>query len=224
MKTIVIASFAGGVGKTITAHSLATAMCEYGQKTLLIDADPNATLTFLCGVENPRFTLLEVINGSSLQRSVVSTGERFSLLPGSARLNEISEFTSLPVSEDFDLSVVDTASSLNPLAVSLIKVAELIVVPVSDSISSIRAALHIRDFVGLENVNKIRILDCGMNIERKAQLSSDFEVLETVIRRGEEIRVNELNKVSVLTSAPNSAIASDYREIGYSILEELGMI
>ena len=224
MKTIVIASFAGGVGKTTTAHSLATAMCEYGQKTLLIDADPNATLTFLCGVENPRFTLLEVINGSSLQRSVVSTGERFSLLPGSARLNEISEFTSLPEGKDFDLSVVDTASSLNPLAVSLIKVAELIVVPVSDSISSIRAALHIRDFVGLENVNKIRILDCGMNIERKAQLSSDFEVLETVIRRGEEIRVNELNKVSVLTSAPNSAIASDYREIGYSILEELGMI
>ena len=224
MKTIVIASFAGGVGKTTTAHSLATAMCEYGQKTLLIDADPNATLTFLCGVENPRFTLLEVINGSSLQRSVVSTGERFSLLPGSARLNEISEFTSLPEGKDFDLSVVDTASSLNPLAVSLIKVAELIVVPVSDSISSIRAALHIRDFVGLENVNKIRILDCGMNIERKAQLSSDFEVLETVIRRGEEIRVHELNKVSVLTSAPNSAIASDYREIGYSILEELGMI
>lgn len=224
MKTIVIASFAGGVGKTTTAHSLATAMCEYGQKTLLIDADPNATLTFLCGVENPRFTLLEVLNGSSLQRSVVSTGERFSLLPGSARLNEISEFTSLPEGKDFDLSVVDTASSLNPLAVSLIKVAELIVVPVSDSISSIRAALHIRDFVGLENVNKIRILDCGMNIERKAQLSSDFEVLETVIRRGEEIRVHELNKVSVLTSAPNSAIASDYREIGYSILEELGMI
>ena len=187
MKTIVIASFAGGVGKTTTAHSLATAMCEYGQKTLLIDADPNATLTFLCGVENPRFTLLEVLNGSSLQRSVVSTGERFSLLPGSARLNEISEFTSLPEGKDFDLSVVDTASSLNPLAVSLIKVAELIVVPVSDSISSIRAALHIRDFVGLENVNKIRILDFGMNIERKAQLSSDFEVLETVIRRGEEI-------------------------------------
>ena len=224
MKTIVIASFAGGVGKTTTAHSLATAMCEYGQKTLLIDADPNATLTFLCGVENPRFTLLEVINGSSLQSSVVSTGERFSLLPGSARLNEISEFTSLPEGKDFDLSVVDTASSLNPLAVSLIEAADLIVVPVSDSISSIRAALHIRDFVGLENVKKIRILDCGMNIEKKAQLSSDFEVLETVIRRGEEISENELNKVSVLTSAPNSAIASDYREIGYSILEELGMI
>lgn len=224
MKTIVIASFAGGVGKTTTAHSLATALSEYGKKTLLIDADPNSTLTFLCGVENPRFTLLEVLKGSSLQTSVVSTGERFSLLPGSARLNEISTFTSLPESKDFDLSIVDTASSLNTLAVSLIEAADLIVVPVSDSISSIRAALHIRDFVGLENVKKIRILDCGMNIEKKAQLSSDFEVLETVIRRGEEISENELNKVSVLTSAPNSAIASDYREIGYSILEELGMI
>ena len=87
MKKIVIASFAGGVGKTTTAHSLATAMSEYGKKTLLVDADPNSVLTFLCGVENPRFTLREVLEGSKLDRKSTrlnSSHVKRSRMPSSA--------------------------------------------------------------------------------------------------------------------------------------------
>ena len=224
MKKIVIASFAGGVGKTTTAHSLATAMSEYGKKTLLVDADPNSALTFLCGVENPRFTLREVLEGSKLETSVVSTGERFSFLPGSARLSEISEITSLLETQEFDIALIDTASSLSALTVQLIKAADLIIIPIASSFISIRAALHIKDFIGAEDVKRIRILDCGMSSEARTQLSSDFTILEPGIRKDEQIRANELSKVSILTSAPHSASASDYREIGYSILDELGMI
>ena len=224
MKKIVIASFAGGVGKTTTAHSLATAMSEYGKRTLLVDADPNSVLTFLCGVENPRFTLREFLEGSKLETSVVSTGERFSFLPGSARLSEISEITSLLETQEFDFAVIDTASSLSALTVQLIKAADLIIIPIASSFISIRAALHIKDFIGAEDVKKIRILDCGMSSEARTQLGSDFTILEPGIRKDEQIRANELSKVSILTSAPHSASASDYREIGYSILDELGMI
>ena len=224
MKKIVIASFAGGVGKTTTAHSLATAMSEYGKKTLLVDADPNSALTFLCGVENPRFTLREVLEGSKLETSVVSTGERFSFLPGSARLSEISEITSLLETQEFDIALIDTASSLSALTVQLIKAADLIIIPITSSFIAIRAALHLKDFIGAEDVKKIRILDCGMSSEARTQLSSDFTILEPGIRKDEQIRANELSKVSILTSAPHSASASDYREIGYSILDELGMI
>ena len=224
MKKIVIASFAGGVGKTTTAHSLATAMSEYGKKTLLVDADPNSALTFLCGVENPRFTLREVLEDSKLETSVISTGERFSFLPGSARLSEISEITSLLETQEFDIALIDTASSLSALTVQLIKAADLIIIPITSSFISIRAALHIKDFIGAEDVKKIRILDCGMSSEARTQLGSDFTILEPGIRKDEQIRANELSKVSILTSAPHSASSSDYREIGYSILDELGMI
>jgi len=62
MKIILIANLAGGVGKTTLAHSIATAASEYGKKTLAIDADPDASLTFLAGIENPRLTLAEVAN------------------------------------------------------------------------------------------------------------------------------------------------------------------
>jgi cellulose biosynthesis protein BcsQ len=37
MKTIAIASPAGGVGKTTFAHAIAVAASEFGKKTLLID-------------------------------------------------------------------------------------------------------------------------------------------------------------------------------------------
>ena len=224
MKKIVIASFAGGVGKTTTAHSLATAMSEYGKKTLLVDADPNSALTFLCGVENPRFTLREVLEDSKLETSVISTGERFSFLPGSARLSEISEITSLLETQEFDIALIDTASSLSALTVQLIKAADLIIIPITSSFISIRAALHIKDFIGAEDVKKIRILDCGMSSEARTQLGSDFTILEPGIRKDEQISANELSKVSILTSAPHSASSSDYREISYSILDELGMI
>lgn len=224
MKKIVVASFAGGVGKTTTAHSCATAMSEYGKKTLLIDADPNSSLTFLCGIENPRFTLREVMAGSSLETSVVSTGERFSFLPGSARLNEITEFKEIPDSANFDIALIDTASSLSSLNVALIKSADLVIIPVTQSFLTIRAAIHIKDFLGTPHARLIRILDCGVNEEVKSELSKEFAILEPTIRRDVAPRDYELSKVSVLTSAPKSDIASDYREVSYSILEELGMI
>ena len=74
MKCIVVANTAGGVGKTTSAHAIAVASVEYGKKVLLIDADPAGTLTFCCGIENPRVTTLEFLSGSfSLDASTVKS-------------------------------------------------------------------------------------------------------------------------------------------------------
>ena len=91
MKCIVVANTAGGVGKTTSAHSIGVASAEYGKKVLLIDADPAGTLTFCCGIENPRVTTLEFLSGSfSLPASTVKSSERFTLMPASSRLASIN--------------------------------------------------------------------------------------------------------------------------------------
>ena len=45
MKTVAIANRKGGVGKTTITHHLAGALAELGRRVLLIDYDPQASLT-----------------------------------------------------------------------------------------------------------------------------------------------------------------------------------
>lgn len=51
MTTVAVANQKGGVAKTTSTHALGVAMAEQGRSVLLVDLDPQASLTWACGVD-----------------------------------------------------------------------------------------------------------------------------------------------------------------------------
>ena len=236
MRSLVIANTAGGVGKSTTAHALAVAAVEYGKKTLLIDADPAATLTFYCGIENPRITTEDFLTGAfSLDATTVKTSERFSFLPSSTRLSSFDINLSLTPEKlraafsNYDIVIIDTATGPNRIMSYFLAFIDLIVIPTTTEIAAIRGALHIKDFAQTAGYMKKSDLllvrsEEDSSSEIMGQLKVDFNVLDPAISKDAHVSHSQMTGKSVLTTNKDSQVASDYREICYSILEELELI
>lgn len=230
MKSILVANLAGGVGKSITVQSLAAAMTEYGKKVLAIDADPGAFLTFLSGVENPRFTSRELFAGeSNVEITAVRSYDRFSLIPSSSRLVNWPSTINPKLREElteFDVVIFDSPTGPSSILPTLIEHADLVIAPIMRDLHSIRGLLNLRDFLsGQESKLKINVLDIAKtpwDLELRELVAEEFSFIEPSISPVGPL-FSQSSGASVLSESPKSDVSAEYREVAYSLLEELGL-
>ena len=63
---LAITNLRAGVGKTSLTLSLGTTLAERGQRVLLVDLDPQASLTVACGVEDAADANLSQVIGNTI--------------------------------------------------------------------------------------------------------------------------------------------------------------
>ncbi|CAB4574909.1 MAG: AAA family ATPase [Actinobacteria bacterium] len=224
-KVVAVANTAGGSAKTTLAHALAVATVEYGKKTLLIDCDPKASLTFRVGREGTRITLADFLSGTTIRsEDLDSHAERFDFIAADSRVG--NGFTGQDLKnligklpKDYDVVFIDTPSDINASLKSALDVADLVLAPYSNTVHHLRGVTQISK---LSEDTPLKLLSIGVTSKPMKEFSQ-WEHLDGSCSIAKEIEAAAQTTMSVLTHAKNSTVASQLRECAYSVLEVLSL-
>ena len=157
--TVALANLRAGVGKTSLTLSLGTTLAERGHRVLLVDLDPQASLTVACGVEDAAdVNLSQVMGGSIPGRTAfwdilkeIVPGQYIFLAPADIALahseygmnsrlaRELVLDKSLEsVKDNFDFILLDCPSSLGPLTLNGLAAADTVIIPSQPHMAHLR--------------------------------------------------------------------------------------
>ncbi len=147
-KVVAISNQKGGVGKTTTAINIAASVARLGQKTILIDCDPQANATSGLGIANSSdganlYQILtgirdinEAIAGSSIENLYVISAstdlaglEAEQSIQGKGTRNFLLKHAVNRLNRDIDFIFIDCPPSLGLLTVNALAASSSVLIP-----------------------------------------------------------------------------------------------
>ena len=151
-RVIAIANQKGGVGKTTSAVNLAAGLADQGKKVLVVDLDPQASLTLCMGYREPdkldhsiTEVISAVVNDDELPEGfgVIHVRDNLDLLPSNINLSaaEVSLVNAMSrelilrsmvdrLREFYDYIIIDCMPSLGMMTINALACADSVLIPV----------------------------------------------------------------------------------------------
>lgn len=156
MQIIMIANQKGGTGKTTTTLNLGTHLANAGLKVLLIDLDPQSSLTLAAVGDCAGESMAEVLGGAdpgtlTMTQVIKQIGTRLYIAPADIAMSSNEVYLNArplrelilqqalePIKQSFDVCLIDCSPSLSVLFINALRAAHGVISP------TLPAALDLR--------------------------------------------------------------------------------
>lgn len=243
-KIIAVINQKGGVGKTTTTVSIASALALKGLNTLVVDLDAQRNATTSLGIKDPQITVYEVLKGEE-RLKIIPVEDNLYLLPASINLAAFGlEMASEPgkefllkekldaISSNFDYILLDCSPNLGLVTINALSACDYFVIPLLPhhlSIEGFAQLLEVTDKVKkrinpklslggivLTQYNNHKIL----HRDTAEVVSNHFsgKLFKTFIRENISLAEAPSSGKSIFHYAPKSNGATDYLSLAEEII------
>jgi len=235
-KVIAITNQKGGVGKTTTTVNLGVGLSREGKRVLLIDADPQGSLTISLGYKNPdeiRLTTASVmeriVNDEELPSSlgILHHAEGIDFVPSNIELSafEVGLFNVMnreyvlknyidKVKSSYDYVLIDCMPSLGMMNINALVAADSVIIPTQPNFLSTKGlTLLIRSISRVRRqINRSLRIDGILLTMVDSRTNNAKNIIASLRQIGGDLRVFD-------TEIPHSVRAAEATVEGTSIFE-----
>lgn len=229
----------GGVGKTTTAHALATGLTYMGFKSLVVDLDPQGNITYTMGADSQQAGIYEALKGEINPLHAIQQTKQGDIIPSNLLLAGADlEFTQTgreyllkdiiePLKNKYDYIIIDTPPTLGILTINALTASDTVIIPMGTDIYSLQGLSQL--YTTINKVNKYcnpalkiegllltryngrAILNQELkdNIEQRAR-QINTSIFNTLIRESIALKEAQAEQRSIYTYAPKATTTQDY--------------
>ena len=242
MHIIAMANQKGGVSKTTTTQAITTLLNRQGKKTLAIDLDPQANLSFAMGAameEAP--AIYNVLKGEMRAFDILQKTESGDILPSNILLSAADlEFTQTgreyilkeaisEISKLYEYVVIDCPPALSVLTINAFSAADFIVIPAMSDVFSLQGMAQLNNTIAgvrkycnpnlrvagilLTRFNtRIRLSSHIQNLLDSTTKNMNTKLFKTVIRNSVSLQESQYQQENMVDYDGRGNAMMDYAE------------
>lgn len=194
----------GGVGKTTTAHALATGLNHKGFKALVIDADPQGNISYTMQADPAQAGLYEAMKGIIPAADAIQRTAQGDLISSSIDLAGADmEFTQTgreyllrevldAISADYTHVVIDSPPSLGIMTVNALTASNDLIIPVGAEIYALQGLQQLLNTIGkVQKYSNPGLTIAGLLITRKGNKAvATRQLIDAIQQRADALQIH----------------------------------